>query len=73
MRKRDWEPGCTQVGLFMRQTDGSTIEWEINAAPDNVVKIAAELLRAMAIARPRGGQVAAPETPKGGSEEPPLK
>jgi hypothetical protein len=45
--KRNWKPGSTQIGLFIRQPDGSTIEMSLDSANETVANEAAALLRAM--------------------------
>jgi hypothetical protein len=49
--KRDWKPGATQLGLFIRFPDGSTMEITENDSPEDASKAATDLLILMA--RPR--------------------
>lgn len=43
-RKRDWKPGTTQIGMFLRTREGDTIETTQNDAWPEAVQKAVELL-----------------------------
>jgi hypothetical protein len=45
--KKNWSPGSTQIGLFIRNPDGSIIEMSIDSANAEVSKEATSLLRGL--------------------------
>lgn len=36
-RKKDWQPGKTQVGVFVRTPEGATVYITLNDTPDTVM------------------------------------
>lgn len=42
-RRKDWERGSHQIGLFVRMPDGSKLEVVWNRAPKAIVSAAADL------------------------------
>ena len=49
-RRKDWTPGDTQVGLFIRTPDGSTVEMTHNTSSEDVAKRAWALMTALMLA-----------------------
>ena len=48
-RRKDWTPGATQVGLFIRTSDGGTAELSVNMASPEATKAAYALFVAMTV------------------------